>query len=383
MEHKFSQFKFPINQVPLGIIEIMEIGVNMELNCELTKRVVSALQASGIKCYIVGGYVRDNLLGIESKDIDIELHNTTIEAAYQIVSQITEAKVFGKFGVISLTAAKTEFAIARTEQKSGTSHTDFAIDFITDGDLKLAASRRDFTINSIMYDLQTNRLIDNYGGIADLQAGILRHVSPAFSEDPLRVLRGLKFIARYDLQIAPETDLLCRELSSELIHLPKIRIQNELEAMFKSDDDGRAVRLLTEYLNLIFKQPLKAVGVESTSIEGNRLSLFLQFPDFKPVIEFCYEQKLLKTDLIAVLSNYQRYRDFEQLNGEERYKLLAISEHCLKYTKYINPQIEQYYQLYLKLIAKYNGNYFLERGISGKQIKQAMAKKIGAELNEL
>ncbi len=377
------QFKFAKNEVPLDIIEIMENGVKMELNCELTKRVVERLQANQIDCYIVGGYVRDSLLGIESKDIDIELHNTTIEEAYAIVSQVTEANVFGTFGVISLAEANTEFAIARTERKTGTTHTDFAIEFITDGDLKLAASRRDFTINSIMYNLQTNTLIDNYNGIDDLKQGILRHVGPAFTEDPLRILRGIKFMARYNLQIDSETDQLCKSIIDQLRYLPTIRIQNEIEVIFSSDYFQQVNNILTEYFSLLFNTETKIINMFEHNCDYNRLMFFNQFNEYQQIIDFCYEQKTFKKDLKQALDNYHLYLNFDQLDGEQKYQLLANSKHCLKYVEHINQSVLNYFDKYQQLSSKYNGQYFMEQGIKGKAIKEAMIKKIGAELNEL
>lgn len=369
--------------MPLGIIEIMEIGVNMELNCAVTEQVVKVLQANNIDCYIVGGYVRDYILGIESKDIDIELHNTTIETAYELVKTVADAKVFGKFGVISLNEYNTEFAIARTEQKTGTSHTDFTVQFINDGNLKLAASRRDFTINSMMYDLQNNLIIDNYGGKSDLEQKILRHVSDAFAEDPLRILRGLKFIARYNLTIEPETDQLCRSIISELKYLPQIRVQKELEAIFAADYYQQARGLLTIYLNLLFNQQLTQYSSTGDSIIANRISFFKQFTNSDVVIDFCYEQKNIKRDLKLVLKNYDQYLNYNELPAIDKYQLLVDSKHVLSYVKYINSEVITAYHHYQQLTKEYDGQYFIKLGISGKEIKNAMAKKIGGMLDEL
>lgn len=355
----------------------------MELNCEITKRVVDELQAHDIKCYIVGGYVRDQILGVKSKDIDIELHNTTIEVAFAIVSRITEAKVFGNFGVISLTDANTEFAMARTERKIGEKHTGFEIDFITNGDLKLAASRRDFTINSIMYDLQTKQIIDNFNGIEDLNNRILRHVGPAFTEDPLRILRGIKFMARYDLQIAPETKLLCKQTVKQLMNLSPTRIQNELEAIFSAQYYKHTKSLLSELFALLLNNEIIKSNYTCEDASAHRLYFFKQFESYELAIDMSYEQKKMKRDLKFCIRNYDSYVSFANLKSEEKYDLLIDSKNRFEYIAIINPEVYEYYQLFLKLSAKYNGQYFLERGFTGKQIKMAMRSQIGAKLDEL
>ncbi|WOO87344.1 hypothetical protein RZE82_09535 [Mollicutes bacterium LVI A0039] len=353
----------------------------MQINCELTLKVIAELQKKNIKCYVVGGYVRDSLLKCSSKDIDIELHNTTAQAAYEIIQTITPANYYGKFGIIALEQANTEFAIARQEVKSGVLHTDFDVEFILDGDLKLAASRRDFTINSMMYDLQTDQLIDFYGGQADLQHQILRHVSPRFSEDPLRILRGIKFMARYDLQIDPETDKLCQKIIEDLRHLPKSRIENELSATFTAKYFKTAAPLLTKYLNLLFDQELIATNLSVNGIP--QLQFFRQFPDYAAVIDFCFEQKRVKSDLKLTLDNFEAIENYHTLSGEAQYNLFKQLKFVTAYAFAINPCIEGAYSTFLELCEKYDGQYFLSQGISGKQISHEQIKVIGGKLDEL
>lgn len=354
----------------------------MKINCELTMQVIRKLQSEQVFCYIVGGYVRDSLLGIESKDIDIELHNISATRAYEIISSVTEADYFGSFGVIALKHVPTEFAIARTERKVGTQHTNFEIEFITNGDLKLASSRRDFTINSMLYDMQTKQLIDYYHGKIDLEQRVLQHVSPAFTEDSLRVLRGLKFVGRYQLSIAESTDLLCMQLAKEMKYLPTARIENELLAIFETVHYQQTLPYLTKYLNQIFQQPLQPIvnnGCPKLAI----VHFFQQFPDYLPVINFCFERKKFKRDLVFVLDNYQRYINFSKLKPESKYELLQASRYVIAEATSINPHVAQYYDQYLRLKVKYDGNYFISRGYEKKQIAQAMALKIGVELDEL
>lgn len=368
--------------MPLGIIEIMEIGVEMELNCELTKQVIKSLQANGVDCYIVGGFVRDTLLGRESLDIDIELHNTDLDNAYAIISNTTKASIYGNFGVIALQDCNTEFAIARTESKIGTNHTDFNVEFITDGNLKLAASRRDFTINSLMYDLQTNKLLDFYHGQEDLNNLVLRHVGPAFSEDPLRILRAIKFITRYNLTIDSTTDLLCNQTANQLTYLPKSRIEAELASIFQNDYPYLGLSLLTKYLNSIFQQEI-CITEFSTNLNLNQIHFFKQFKNFEQVIDFCYEQKKIKKDLKFIINNYHQIVNYQQLSADTKFELLSASQYVLEMAVAINPQFEAYFKDYQQLMIKYNGNYFTQLGISGKQIRISQKQKIGGMLDEL
>ncbi len=350
----------------------------MKINCQLTAQVVAHLQANNVDCYLVGGYVRDSILGLVSKDIDIELHNTDIDTAYKLISEVTACKVFGTFGVVSLNQVNSEFAIARTETKVGNQHTSFDIKFITNGDLKLAAARRDFTINSMMYDLQNNQLLDFYGGQVDLSAGVLRHVSPAFSEDPLRVLRGIKFICRYDLTIDPDTNMLCLAIADQLKFLPKSRIENELNAIFSCQHLDYGLSLLTEYLNVIFKQQLKSFTSPVPTIQ-----FFGQFTDYQSVVEFCYEHKKTKKDLLLILDNYEHIVNFKQLAGNQQFDLLSKIKFVTTEVFVINPDLQAIYQQFEQLTTEYNGSYFIANGVTGKQIAIEQKKLIGGMINEL
>lgn len=354
----------------------------MELKCKVTKQVVELLQANDINCYIVGGYVRDSILGIESKDIDIELHNTTIDQAYEIISRVTAANIYGSFGVIALEHYNTEFAIARTETKVGNLHTDYQVEFITNGDLKLAASRRDFTINSLMYDMQSNQLLDFYGGLVDLENKVLRHVSPAFSEDPLRVLRGIKFLTRYNLEMASETDILCTDIADQLNYLPTSRIEAELNSIFKNKYPKLGLKLLTKYLNIIFNS-LEVEAEFSDNKQLNQILFFKQFTNYYEVLDFCYENKKTKKDLKFVIDNYQLIKSVKDLDGIVQYELFTNCHYVLDKAIAINPNFETRYNQYLELKAKYDGKYFLSIGISGKQIATNQKQIIGGKLDEL
>ncbi len=180
-----------------------------------------------LKLYLVGGAVRDKLLNYPALDQDWLVVGSTPE---QMLAQGYQA-VGKDFPVFLHPKTKQEYALARTERKQGQGYTGFACYFAEDVTLEQDLLRRDLTINAMAMD-EEGQLHDPYGGYQDLQQKILRHVSPAFAEDPLRVLRVARFYARYKhlgFQIADETLNLMRLLShsGELQHLTAERVWQE------------------------------------------------------------------------------------------------------------------------------------------------------------
>ena len=182
-----------------------------------------------MKVYLVGGAVRDQLLGLPVKDRDWIVVGadpaTLLSLGYQQVGK--------DFPVFLNPKTKEEYALARTERKSSAGYTGFICDFSPTITLEQDLIRRDLTINA-MAQSEDGEIIDPYGGKQDLENRILRHISPAFSEDPLRVLRVARFAARYHslgFKIASETLSLMAELaqSEELQHLTAERVWLETE----------------------------------------------------------------------------------------------------------------------------------------------------------
>ncbi len=184
-----------------------------------------ALQMGG-RAYCVGGCVRDALSEVEPKDIDVEIYGLSAEQIDKLLSQKFKIEIVGKsFGVWILKGYDIDVSMPRTERKTGLGHKAFEIVGDPFLSVKDACARRDFTINAILYDILDAKIIDPFNGISDLQKKILRHTSERFSEDPLRVLRAMQFIARFNLQVAPETLQLCSEISME--NMPAERIFEE------------------------------------------------------------------------------------------------------------------------------------------------------------
>ncbi|MCX7195179.1 MAG: multifunctional CCA addition/repair protein [Proteobacteria bacterium] len=211
------------------------------------------MKDSGLKIYSVGGAVRDELLGLPVNDHDWVVVGSTPE---DMVAR--GYKPVGKdFPVFLHPHEHEEYALARTERKTAPGYRGFAIHAAPDVTLEQDLLRRDFTINAIARD-QDGKLIDPYDGIADLRAGILRHVSSAFSEDPVRILRAARFVARFGFNIAPETLSLMRAMvaNGEVDALVPERVWQELARglmekvpsrfFFTLRDCGALVKILPE-----------------------------------------------------------------------------------------------------------------------------------------
>ena len=197
-------------------------------------RVLSVIREAGGRPMLVGGYVRDVLMGTASKDIDVEVYGIdgpgALRAAFGGGWNLSEVgKSFGVLKVWTGDGLCLDVSLPRRERKTGSGHRGFSV--IPDGQLGFAeaSARRDFTVNALMADPATGQIIDCHGGLADLKAGVLRHTSEAFAEDPLRVLRGVQFAARFGFTVAYETAVLCRSLTGSYRELPVERVWGEWE----------------------------------------------------------------------------------------------------------------------------------------------------------
>lgn len=191
---------------------------------------VGSLPALG-QAFFVGGCVRDSLLtGAPGKDFDVEVFGIDFEDLVSALRPHGRVDVVGRsFGVakLCLGGAVHDFSIPRRDSKVGPGHRGFQVRLDPTIRPEEAASRRDFTINALMYDPRRREILDFHGGRRDLEDRVLRHTGPAFVEDPLRVLRGMQFAARLNLRPAPETLSLCREIAGDYPQLPGDRVREE------------------------------------------------------------------------------------------------------------------------------------------------------------
>lgn len=198
-----------------------------------------------MKIYLVGGAVRDKLLERPVKERDYVVVGATAE---KLLAQGYHP-VGKDFPVFLHPQTQEEYALARTERKTGPGYKGFTVYAAPEVTLEEDLQRRDLTINAIA-QAADGRLIDPFGGQRDLEQGILRHISPAFIEDPVRILRVARFAARFDFEVAPETLALMQGMvaAGEIDHLVPERVWKELE------------RALTEIYPRRFFEILRACG---------------------------------------------------------------------------------------------------------------------------
>lgn len=229
--------------------------------------IAKAVAEKGGTTYYIGGYVRDKLRGKVNKDIDIEVHGITPGTLEGILDSLGKRVEIGQsFGIYSLKGYSLDIAMPRKEENRGSGHKDFDIcvdPFI--GTYK-AALRRDFTFNALMEDVLTGEVTDHFGGVRDLEAGVIRHINDmTFAEDPLRVLRAAQFAARFGFSVADETIGLCSRM--DLSALPRERIMAELEkALLKSGLPSVFFEVLRRMgqLSVWFPELERTIGVKQS-----------------------------------------------------------------------------------------------------------------------
>ncbi len=195
--------------------------------CEVAR----AVTAAGGRAVLVGGYVRDRLLGLDSKDYDVEIYGLAPEKVSDVLAAFGEIIEIGRaFGVLRIKGIDADFSLPRRDSKRGKGHRGFDIAFDPDLDFAEASRRRDLTVNSMGLDPLSGELLDPHGGRADLERGVLRATDAAhFAEDPLRGLRAAQFAARLEMEPDEELSDLCARL--DLSELAQERIFDELDKL--------------------------------------------------------------------------------------------------------------------------------------------------------
>lgn len=197
---------------------------------EQVLNIAQALREQGGRALLVGGCVRDELMGQQPKDWDLEVYGIEASRLRELLDRFGDVNVVGEAFTVYKLGAHLDISVPRRERKSGRGHRAFIIEGDPAMTIEEATRRRDFTINAILQDPLTQEIIDPFEGREDIARGILRAVSvDTFGEDSLRVLRAVQFAARFEFELSPETAELCRKI--DLSDLPAERVWGEIEKL--------------------------------------------------------------------------------------------------------------------------------------------------------
>lgn len=374
------------------------------------------------QAYLVGGYVRDYLLNKTPQDLDIEVYHLSFTKLQNIFG--VEAKVQSNFGVFSLKNTLAEFTIPRKENKIGIKHQDFMINLDPNMDLKTAAKRRDFTINALMYDIKQNVLLDFYHGQEDLKQKQLRHVSLKFAEDPLRILRAIRFSAQLGFTIVKETWDLCLKMLPELKYITSERKNQEIKkflltpfANFKIGFEYFSI-VIEQYYDVSlsnFKSSIYLCNIQQDKYQSKYMLLFwscllLNLQD-QNKIDIILQDMLIKKQEIKLIKQLIKSYQTSKLNNEQdilkilsTYKedgfllielfvlqqdlkskvlskdnLIKVYQENLK--KYQDIKIN--YQKFLQRKSQLNGQFYMQQGYYGKNIKIQQEKDLLNYINNI
>lgn len=219
------------------------------------------------KIYLVGGAVRDLVMGVTPKDQDFVITG----ANEKWLTDLGFTRVGMSFPVFHHPITGDEYALARVERKTGEGYNGFTVD-TEDVTIEQDLYRRDLTMNAMAIDLDTGKWIDPYDGFNDIEAGVIRHVSDAFSEDPLRVIRVARFVARYGFDVAPETFDMCIKMvmDGQLDTIAPERIWAEMYKLLSEPYADSGLLFLNRILAFEYSDRLKF-------IDKNRITSELTF----------------------------------------------------------------------------------------------------------
>ena len=247
------------------------------LDHAIFKLVGSTARELGVRAFVIGGYVRDCFLGIPNDDIDIVVEGSGIALAEAVAAKCgAKVSVFRNFGTAMLKykGIEVEFVGARKESYDRNSRKPV----VEDGTLEEDQLRRDFTINAMAFSLQEDdfgALVDPFGGIKDLANGIIRtplDPEQTYSDDPLRMLRAIRFATRLGFTIVPESLDAMRRMAGRLKILSRERIVEELDKMLLTKKPSTAFRLMdqTGLLEQFFPELVRLKGTETVDGKGHK-----------------------------------------------------------------------------------------------------------------
>lgn len=286
---------------------------------KLVREIAIDIEKAGGRTFKVGGCLRDQLLNLTPKDIDLEVYGIPPNDLVALLQHHDNVKLVGEsFGIYKL--GNLDIAIPRKEKSIGRSHKSLEIDVDPWLEPRRACLRRDFTYNAMLQDVLTEEILDFYGGRNDLRYGIVRHIDDeTFVEDPLRMLRAAKFASRFGHIIAHKTVILIRENREYVKNLPAERIFSEVsDILLNSRKPSYGFKVLDylKLLEILFPEIWALKGVEQNPAyhpEGNVFNHTMGVIDYYPI------EKRTLTEQLAYL-----FHDVGKLFGKERHDLNSV-----------------------------------------------------------
>lgn len=284
--------------------------------------------------YLVGGAVRDILMGRDPKDRDW----VVIGSSPEEMVALGFSQVGKDFPVFLHPETREEYALARIERKVGVGYHGFETAFDGSVTLEQDLQRRDLTINSMAMDTETGEVTDPYGGRADLADRMLRHTSDAFAEDPVRVLRTARLAARYGFDVADETMDLMERVAPELNSVAAERIWSEIEKGLAERDPAQMLVVLEDcgaldtaaccYLDGFDEDALSDIAIASVPLKLRiALAVASAGADWAPLDSDLYRDRRLPTDAIRLIEAYtatwKSIAGYEWLDPRQRVALLT------------------------------------------------------------
>lgn len=348
----------------------------------------------GWKPYLVGGFVRDYLLNKDSNDVDIVVVGCDKEELIELLNKYGKPDLVGEsFSVIKFdyNGEVYDIALPRTEKKIGKGYKGFEV--LSDKNISLEEDlfRRDITINSIAMDLNRN-IVDPYGGVKDLKNKIIRVTNPkAFTEDPLRILRCIRFSARFGFKIAEETKNKIKQIKNNISELSQERIIEEIYKIFKHAKLNNNSDIIYDYFKLVDDFNLwdeMLNNIKISNLEKDKISSFKQEIVFANLFEDNenINEKMIKNGFNSRLSGKVKFLiDFKNnINDDENvYKLMkdknrysVKDETIIEYseTNSIDDRLAKKFIRYCNS-ERISGNDLLKKGFKGKELGDELKKR--------
>jgi tRNA nucleotidyltransferase (CCA-adding enzyme) len=301
--------------------------------------IVLKIRDAGGDAYIFGGYVRDTFFTkFPNKDIDVEVYGLDVNSLQDILLKFGHIDVVGKsFAVIKLRTSDGvdyDFSLPRRERKTGEGHKSFEIESDPFMTMEEASSRRDFTMNAIGFNPLTKEFVDPYGGISDIENKILRATSARFSEDPLRVLRGMQFAGRFGMTMDGYTKKNCQYLVYEYKTLSKERIATEfIKLAEKSTVPSLGFKVLEETFWIHCFEVLNLAKILKPDIYARNLQYLDAFVKF---YDFSGDKRIIMFFAILLKDLTNDAKCLNQFGIEDKYIISSVGKLIANYDFHIS-----------------------------------------------